>query len=41
MENQQQPYTTATVEGPSAMGIVADAVDEEQLAVLQQVSVSH
>lgn len=41
MENQQQSYTTATVEGPSTapLGIAADTVDEERLAVLQQVSV--
>ncbi|VIO88198.1 Histone deacetylase family protein [Brugia malayi] len=39
MENQQQSYTTATVEGPSTapFGIASDAIDEERLAVLQQI----
>ncbi|KAL3989896.1 Histone deacetylase domain family protein [Acanthocheilonema viteae] len=37
MENQQQSYTTATAEGPSSLGIMADTVDEERLAVLQQI----
>ncbi|EJD76727.1 histone deacetylase 4 [Loa loa] len=39
MENQQQSYTTATVEGPSTapLGITADIVDEERLAVLQRI----
>ncbi|CAG9534480.1 unnamed protein product [Cercopithifilaria johnstoni] len=37
MENQQQSYTTATVEGPSPLGIMPDMVDEERLAVLQQI----
>ncbi|VDP20787.1 unnamed protein product [Onchocerca flexuosa] len=38
MENHQQTYTTTSIEGPSttSLEIATDTVDEERLALLQQ-----
>ncbi|MCP9257356.1 Histone deacetylase 4 [Dirofilaria immitis] len=38
MENQQQSYTTTSIEGPSitSLEVVTDTIDEERLAFLQQ-----